>query len=218
MDGNLLQNCKITGCPGSLAVSALQCWRKCRTYFWWQMGITSKLYTQRISANYLSILVQIPVTVFTWTKYIFDPPSTVFCFICLLCLVAVFIHLSMHPFRQLSSLCSRPNPLNPAPRLIRSPLIPSILPSPGENLSIFNPAASSSASCHTGATAISKPNMVVSHRGLVDLPFNSSSTLSCLHSLVTHLALSLLFQKFDPEYLKSPAMDNSTPCNLILSV
>lgn len=147
-----------------------------------------------------------------------------YCFICLLCLVAVFIHHSMHPFGQLSSLCSHPNPLNPPssilppPWLIRSPLIPSILPSPGENLSIFNPAASSSASCHTGATAISKPNMVVSHRGLVDLPFHSPSTLSCLHSLVTRLALSLLFQKFDPKYLKSPAVDNFPACNLILSV
>lgn len=102
-----------------------------------------------------------------------------FGFVFLLRFVASFIHQFLHPFCLLSPPSARVQTLSSPlpPLLMRSPLIPSILPSLGENLSIFNPAASSSASCHTGPTAISKANTVVSHRGLVDLPFHSSCAL-----------------------------------------
>lgn len=87
---------------------------------------------------------------------------------------SVFLCIPFSPTTQPSAhvqtLSSPPPPL-----LIRSPLIPSILPSPGENLSIFNAAASSAASCHSDATAISKPNTVVSQCSLVDLAFHSRS-------------------------------------------
>lgn len=54
---------------------------------------------------------------FTWRTHPFDPPSTVFCFLCLLCSAAIFTLHSMHPFCPLSSLCSRPNPLIPTSSL-----------------------------------------------------------------------------------------------------